>query len=549
MVQKVESNSKSTRSRPQAQRTEKEVDATRDFEPSEFQRDLKTSSGIVVIIPSSKKQPETVHNPSIDFSVNSGLRSFSAGLCADRPIGSRGARPVSALEDTSNSQCQPSFVKQSGRLGNLYLFNSFPQPTPANNKMFNPLDQPVSLDRGSCLWYDNLESTTQNNRLQRVCVDRQSVRQITQKDVNMKATLARLTPPNECSQCKSPQLLSPIAVNLITRHLPKVDLPSDSPSPKPTPVTHELSTLTAPLDLGDYVQTDDLSASFEASLLASLKMASSMSKCQQSDLQAHMDGSSSNTTFFSKSNELKQPHRRCKALGPSQFTTRIPLPQKTFVTPTLSHFYPQPLSTSSGSPETPVTSDNQQLRPILTNEHHPDYSFSDEETSVATTTAGLGSLIDFPVRTRPVGQNPNARDVTPIPDFWYSSRTEIDDKLEPYTLQGQPHRNRDASGHWASDYKSDRATDAAKPCSVNGAAVRYSNSQSEPNLAAMVSYIPKTAVQRHDSSSTDRLVNENTYGADDSIQSSVQDTMLDLLYDSTLNCYYDPNTGAYYELN
>ncbi|KAF8564301.1 hypothetical protein P879_11142 [Paragonimus westermani] len=327
---KVELNSKSTRSRTHAQRVEKEVDATKDFERSEAQQDLKTSSRIVVIIPSPKKQPETVHNPSIDFSVNPGLRSFSAGVCADRPIGSRGARPVSALEDTSNSQCQPSFIKQSGRLGNLYLFNSFPQPTPANTKMFNQLDQPVSLDRGSCLWYDNLESTTQSTRLQRVSVDRQSVRQITQKEVNMKATSARLTPPNECSQCKSPQLLSPIAVNLITRHLPKVDLPSDSPSPKPHPVTDDLSTLIAPLDLGDYAQTDDLSASFEASLLASLKMASSMSKCQQSDLQAHMDGSNINTTFFSKLNELKQSPRKYKALGPSQFTTRIPLPQKTF---------------------------------------------------------------------------------------------------------------------------------------------------------------------------------------------------------------------------
>ncbi|KAF8561087.1 hypothetical protein P879_11337, partial [Paragonimus westermani] len=218
-------------------------------------------------------------------------------------------------------------------------------------------------------------------------------------------------------------------------------------------------------------------------------------------------------------------------------------------TPTLSHLYPQRLSTSSGSPETPVTPDSQQLRHIFANEDHPDYSFSDEETSVATTTAGLGSLIDFPVRTRPVGHNPNTGDITPVPDFWYSSRTEIGDKLESYTPQGQPHRNRDASGDWSSDYKSHQTTDAAKPFSVNGAAVRNSNSQSEPNLAAMVCYIPNTAEQRHDSSSTDRLENANTYGADDPIRSSVQDTMLDLLYDSTLNCYYDPNTGAYYELN
>ncbi|KAF7233446.1 hypothetical protein EG68_09209 [Paragonimus skrjabini miyazakii] len=265
------------------------------------------------------------------------LRSFSAGLYGDRPIGSNGARPigshsarsVSGLEDTSNNHCRLSFVKQSGRLGNLYLFNSFPQPTPTNTKVFSQLDQPMSLDRGSCLWYDNLEFTTQNARLQRVSVDRQSVRQMTHKDVNMKATLARLTPPNESSQCKSPQLLSPIAVNLITRHLPKVDLPSDSPSPKPNPVTDELSAIIAPLDLGDYTQTDDLSASFEASLLASLKMVSSSSNYQQSDLQPHMDGSSINTTSVSKSSEPTQSPRKCKGLNSSHFTTRIPLPQKT----------------------------------------------------------------------------------------------------------------------------------------------------------------------------------------------------------------------------
>ncbi|KAF5404955.1 hypothetical protein PHET_01543 [Paragonimus heterotremus] len=258
------------------------------------------------------------------------LRSFSAGLYGDRPIGSHGVRPVSALEATSNSHCRPSFVKQSGRLGNLYLFNSFPQPTPTNTEMSSQLDQPMSNDRGSCLCHDNLEFATQNARIHRVSVERQSIRQITHKDVNMKVTLARLTPPNECSQCKSPQLLSPIAVNLITRHLPKVDLPTDSPSPKPNPVTDELSAITAPLDLGDYAQTDDLSASFEASMLASLKMASSSTNCRQSDLQAHMDGSSINTTFASKSNEPKQSPIKCKGLYSSQFTTRIPLPQKTF---------------------------------------------------------------------------------------------------------------------------------------------------------------------------------------------------------------------------
>ncbi|KAF6776364.1 hypothetical protein AHF37_03806 [Paragonimus kellicotti] len=412
-------------------------------------------------------------------------------------------------------------------------------PTPTNIKVFSQLNQPVNLDRGSCLWYDNLEFTTQNTRLQHVSVDRQSVRQITHKDVNMKATLARLTSPNESSQCKSPQLLSPIAVNLITRHLPKVDLPSDSPSPKPNPVTDELSTLTAPLDLGDYAQTDDLSASFEASLLASLKMASSASNCQQSDLQAHMEGSNINTTFASKSNESKQSPGKCAGLNSSPFITRISLPQKTFVPPTPSH----------NCPDTPVTPDNLQLRQIFTNERYSDYSFSDEETSMATTTAGLGSLIDFPVRTRQLGENPETRDITPVPDVWYSGKTEGNDKLESYTPQVQPHMNQDASGDWALDYNSHRACDVATLCSVNSAALQHSNSRSEPNLAATVSYIPNIALQRYDASSTDRLGRTNAYGEDDPIRSSVKDTMLDLLYDSTLNCYYDPNTETYYELN
>ncbi|KAF5404956.1 hypothetical protein PHET_01544, partial [Paragonimus heterotremus] len=207
--------------------------------------------------------------------------------------------------------------------------------------------------------------------------------------------------------------------------------------------------------------------------------------------------------------------------------------------PTLGHHYP----------ETPVTPDNLQLRQIFTNERYSDYSFSDEETSMATTTAGLGSLIDFPVRTRPLGQNPDTRGATPVPDAWYSSKIERDDRLEYFTPQDQPHIDQNASGDWASDYNSHRACDVATLLSVNSAALQHANSRSEPNLAATAPYIPNIAVQRHDASSTDIREKTNAYGADDPIRSSVQDTMLDLLYDSTLNCYYDPNTGAYYELN
>ncbi|KAF7233445.1 hypothetical protein EG68_09208, partial [Paragonimus skrjabini miyazakii] len=206
--------------------------------------------------------------------------------------------------------------------------------------------------------------------------------------------------------------------------------------------------------------------------------------------------------------------------------------------PTLSHQYP----------ETPVTPDNLQLRQIFTNERYSDYSFSDEETSMATTTAGLGSLIDFPVRSRPLGQNPDTRGVTPVPDAWCCSNTEVD-KLESYTPQDQPHMDQNASGDWWSSNYSHRAGDVATLCSLNSAALQYSNSLSEPNLAATVSYIPNIAVQRDDASLTDILGKVSAYGVDYPIRSSVQDTMLDLLYDSTLNCYYDPNTGAYYELN
>ncbi|KAF5404954.1 hypothetical protein PHET_01542, partial [Paragonimus heterotremus] len=69
---KVKLNLKSTCSKIHTQPTEGEIVATRNLEPSEVQRELKTSPGIVVIIPSPKKQPKTIHNSSLDLSVNSG---------------------------------------------------------------------------------------------------------------------------------------------------------------------------------------------------------------------------------------------------------------------------------------------------------------------------------------------------------------------------------------------------------------------------------------------------------------------------------------------
>ncbi|KAF7235809.1 hypothetical protein EG68_11427 [Paragonimus skrjabini miyazakii] len=69
---KVKLNPRSTCSKTHTQPTEGEIVAMKNLEPSEVQRELKTKPGIVVTIPSPKIQPKTIHNPSLDFSFNSG---------------------------------------------------------------------------------------------------------------------------------------------------------------------------------------------------------------------------------------------------------------------------------------------------------------------------------------------------------------------------------------------------------------------------------------------------------------------------------------------
>ncbi|VDP86993.1 unnamed protein product [Echinostoma caproni] len=157
---------------------------------------------------------------------------------------------------------------------------------------------------------------------------------------------------------------------------------------------------TAPLDLGDYELADDLSASFEASLLASLKEAAMGSSKKDSSSMESVDRQSPcRTTHIPGSTAPLSAGDLRPNEKSSVVSAKRPVPQRTEALPTRSSrsfaHIPKPWTDT----KRPDPSNMEHHR----NRIHEEASFSDDESSLATTTAGLGSLVNFPhPRRQPV---------------------------------------------------------------------------------------------------------------------------------------------------
>ncbi|KAG5451428.1 hypothetical protein CSKR_107262 [Clonorchis sinensis] len=421
--------------------------------------------------------------------------------------------------------------EHTGRMGNLYLFNSLPQPTPTH--AWKKLDNGIKKDKQSPLWDVENALSPQVAGVERVSVDRQAIREITSKELELKAALAGVpSPRTPDAPLKSPKLLSPLVISTrLLGNTPNIGN-GKSPSPRPSPVTDKLSSIAAPLDLAEYDQSDDLSASFEASLLASLKEAAAGVACRQSGLELGMEANGISNAFTMTID--KKPVGASEKLQecPAELRPRLKIPP---------HHGKPGLIMNSPIPQTP---ENLQLRKLIENEFQTDMSYSDDDTSMATTTAGLGSLLDSPFPENYVKGSKKKYPGFPSRKGSFNPEANLGAQLL-HTDDISVHPSRPANRRQHADEGQSSSTASSSCWQLHSAS-------SEPNLVSISVEpvcLPVCPLLPEPTNSALTSNPSPTYpGGIESPDKCIQDTVLELLYDNVLDCYYDPSSGVYYEL-
>ncbi|CAL8091982.1 unnamed protein product [Calicophoron daubneyi] len=424
------------------------------------------------------------------------------------------------------------------RLGNVYLFTSFPQPTPVNNMVGRVIptwlagrsDSVMQLRDGGSIF-----SVDENCRAQRVSVDRQCIHQIGANEIKVKAVLASVDPITFANEKQSPP--PPVKLKASQNFDDENKSRPVWAAPDPSSVSH-----LSPVDLAKYDQGDDLSASFEESLLESMREAA-MGSGRMEPVEP-VSGNFSTLT----SNAFQVSTIGSTADGP-------PPPQKGRNLPARSHQVTQRQSFSNH-----CSQDGTEIKGLNTNQKSADQlgvevSFSDDETSVTTTTNGLESLADFPYpwrRKKSVGDTKRNSDVkVNNPD----EKTDRTGKAnQPLTRRSTLGPMNDAELHFTrSDTLDDEAcsTDILSEDScVSSSWWKVSRAGSASRMATvtgdqtLIKNPHPTAQCCSEGDSDSKLPKAMQEDA-----SPVHDAMLDVLYDPILDCYYDPKTGSYYELN
>ncbi|TGZ47815.1 hypothetical protein CRM22_011012 [Opisthorchis felineus] len=471
-----------------------------------------------------------IFQSKIESGTQPNTRCFSASSSLGRAKATQHRRTGERSPASPSITISPS-DEHTGRTGNLYLFNSLPQPTPTH--AWTKLDNGTKEDKQSPFW--NLENALSPlvPGVERVSVDRQAIREITTEELELKAALAGVpSPRTPDTPFKSPKLLSPLVIGTkLLGNAPNIGN-SKSPSPRPSPVTDKLSSIAAPLDLDEYVQSDDLSASFEASLLASLKEAAAGVACQQSGLELCMESNGIANAFTmtvgKKPAEVSERQQGC----PAELRPRLKIPPR------------HSKRGSIGNSPIPQTPENLQLRKLIENEFQTDMSYSDDDTSMATTTAGLGSLLDSPFPENYVEGNKKEYPGFPSRKSSFNPETKLGAQLL-YTDDISVHPSHPPNRRHHADEGPSSSTASSSCWQLHSAS-------SEPNLVSVSVgpvCLPNNPLLPELTYSAPTNNSSPTYpGGVESPDKCIQDTVLELLYDAVLDCYYDPSSGVYYEL-
>ncbi|XP_018650129.1 hypothetical protein Smp_167020 [Schistosoma mansoni] len=284
----------------------------------------------------------------------------------------------SEIEQSYQQQYDIEKQYQSIRLGSLYLFNSLPQPAP-------------SFFTQSCIKeietkeiYEKMENRdivicSKSPYLQRISIDHHSLKELTDADLKFKVIMAS-TPYhlNNDIPLSNDYTIMGTNENLLEKtdsHKSNINDENDKTVCTPPPI-----------NLAGYEQSDDLSASFEASLLASLKQAV-LGEAIEPDLQ-FLSSSKQQITGNDHNNKLREtittPMTNAKYPN-SEISKSIPVPSQS---PSLNHLKKNMLNTIENEKCDIVVALQKQILNV---------SFSDNDNYNAgddtTTTDGLGSLV------------------------------------------------------------------------------------------------------------------------------------------------------------
>ncbi|CAH8495835.1 unnamed protein product [Heterobilharzia americana] len=233
----------------------------------------------------NEQSSPTIKKTSTELNVSKDPRSFSAGAVVNRSnIGcnnnystnlfyypeedDKSSQSKSVIHTKSENDGQKLITEtkfQSIGLGNLYLFNSLPQPAP--NLFTTTYTKEVEAE---AVGMEDSEDPvcSESSHLRRISIDQHSLRELSEADLKFKVFMASALHHEKCNSTLHKDYYlhgsneNPLHINNSNEYLL---------NDRNIKEVNELDP--PPIDLAGYERSDDLSASFEASLLASLKQA------------------------------------------------------------------------------------------------------------------------------------------------------------------------------------------------------------------------------------------------------------------------------------
>ncbi|CAH8519688.1 unnamed protein product [Schistosoma rodhaini] len=473
----------------------------------------------------------------------------------------------SEIEQSYQQQYDIEKQYQSIRLGSLYLFNSLPQPAPSFFTQSCIKDiETKEIDEK--MENRNIVICSKSPYLQRIRIDHHSLKELTDADLKFKVIMAS-TPYhlNNETPLSNDNTIMGTNENLLEKTAPhKSNINDENDKTVCTP---------PPINLAGYEQSDDLSASFEASLLASLKQAV-LGEAIEPDLQ-FLSSSKQQITGDDHNNKLREtittPMTNAK-YPHSEISKSIPVPSQS---PSLNHLKKNMLSTIKNEKCDIVVALQKQILNV---------SFSDNDNYNAgddtTTTDGLGSLIylryhlarhhhhqhyehedQHLVHERCDGNlllDMNNQLLTKLKTSTcqqngYTCREEDDPAiLTPSRASSMVHQRThstddvsqlvtgfELSSHWGTE----TANSSNESISYSVCESITSPLPQSYQLVEHTSSVNQMELQNTGSVNKE-VINNNS--SDKPFDVNSNHGLIELIYDPILKCYYDPTSGRFYEL-
>ncbi|CAI2726718.1 unnamed protein product [Schistosoma spindalis] len=232
---------------------------------------------------------------------NTAKNSTSLLYYAEQNINSNQLKVMNNMKSEIEQSYQQQYTiekqYQSIRLGSLYLFNSLPQPAPSFLTQ-SCIKKIETKEIDEKLENKDIVICSKSPYLQRISIDHHSLKELTDADLKFKVIMASTTYHlNNDIPLSNDYTILETNENLLEK--------TDSYKSNENDENNNKMVCTPPpIDLAGYEQSDDLSASFEASLLASLKQAV-LGEAIEPDLQ-FLSSSKQQITSNNHNNKLRK---------------------------------------------------------------------------------------------------------------------------------------------------------------------------------------------------------------------------------------------------